>query len=439
MRQIAYFYLRGLPFIRQGVTLSPASTVSPSRAPQAVLRRGRIFDIDSTAAAAGVLLSSHLRQAKQVCPDLETKDFDIAQYEACARPFVSLLRRETNRIEFDGPNALFVDFAGGGDPTQVARGLLSGFPGFEIVAGIAGSKFTARAAVLAVLGAVTYNERPMFMSPPVVPVSRMDGAGQGRHIPPVLTLADMIAGGRQGEIAFLSALPIGYLWPVSEEIRERLYRLGIKTCGELSRVSRRELGRLFGADGQRLADLAQGEDRDCVCPAYSRDEIVRRVDFDGPISGKIALRSSLEALGQDLGESLRAELLGCRSLTLALRLDDGADLTRERVFSRPQGDPRTIGAAAAAMLESMRVHRPVLGVEVIGASLERDHGRQLSFLPDAAVTADQQSSLLRTVTFLERRFPGGVVKIGASPASRRERMLALVDPIRRYERGAPSD
>ncbi|MDP2871000.1 MAG: hypothetical protein Q8P31_00425 [Bacillota bacterium] len=399
------------------------------------------------------MLGSHLRQAKQASPALGTVEFDAPDYEARIRPLVSLLKRETNRFELDGPNALFVDFAGGGDPAQAIKGLAAdGFGGFELVAGLAASKFVARAAVLALLGAVSDHERPMFMFPTAPQAVRInvdhgrtthhcdnccncdDGQGQG----PVLTIADLQCGGRPGELAFLATLPVGYMWPATEETRERLYRLGLKTCGDVGRVNRLELSRLFGAEGHRLADLAQGQDQDCVCPSYSRDEIVRRVDFDGPISGKLALKSSLQALGEDLGQSLRAEFQGCRSLTLILRLDDGLDLTRERIFSRPQGDPRTLGAAVTAMLEGVKVHRPVLGVEVIGAGLDRDPGRQLSFLPEA-VSRDQQSNLLRTVSFLERRFPGGVVRIGTAPASRRERMLALIDPVRRHERGAPAD
>lgn len=426
--------------------------------PEAVIRRGRVFDVNAFAAAAGVLLASPFRLAKQTCFDLKPVEFDASRYEARIKPLFALLRRETNRFEIDGPNAVFIDFAGSGDPLHALKSLLQGCACFEMTAGIGASKFAAKATVLAMLGAVSYHERPMFMFPPAPPAIRItdstyedlgQGVGSGRQdlAPPstqgpspgpAMVAADMRSGGRQGELAFLSALPVGYLWPVGEETRERLFRLGLKTCGDLSRVSRRELSRLFGVEGYRLADLAQGLDQEAVCPSYSRDEIVRRVDFDGPISGKLALRGSLQALGEDLGRSLRAEFQGCRSLTLVLRLDDGVELTRERIFSRPQGDPRILGAAAAAMLERVRVNHPVLGIEIVGASLEHDPGRQLSFLPDAA-KRDRQSNLLRTVSYLERRFPGGVVRVGAAPASRRERMLALVDPVRRHERGALAD
>lgn len=411
----------------------PSNEAGP--APQAVIRRGRVFDLNSSAAAEGVLLASRFRQAKQVCPDLKAVEFDAPVYEARIKPLVSLLRRETDRFELDGPNALFVDFAGGGDPVRALQGLLQGFAGFEVVAGIGSSKFIAKAAVLAMLGAVSHNDRPMFLFPPAPSTNRYACCSSGT----ALITADLRASAKpQYEQAFISCLPVGYLWPAGEETRERLFRLGLKTCGDLGRVSRLELSRLFGSEGHRLADLAQGLDQEPVSHPYSRDEIVRRVDFDGSISGKLALRGSLQALGEDLGRSLRAEFQGCRSLTLVLRLEDGVEITRERIFSRPQAEPGAMGTAAAALLEGVKVNQPVLGIEVIGASLERDPGRQLSFLPDA-VKSDQQANLLRTVSFLERRFPGGVVRVGVAPASRRERMLALVDPVRRYERGALAD
>ncbi len=424
--------------------------------PQAVLERGRVYDLNFAAASSGVLLGSTARQAKQVCPELATVNFDPAAYEAAMRPFRAALWEETDRFETDGPNAVFVDLAGGGAPVSVVNRLWTGAPCFSMAAAIAGSKFMARAAVLAALGPGTYYDRPMFsplpplelrgfvapmpFSPAAVTIGG-GGAGAASSGPlpsSALEFVDLLADSSRGEKALLAALPVGFMWPVAVEIRERLYRLGIKTCGDLARVSRVELSRLFGSEGHRLADLALGIDREPVQVSYSRDEIVRRVDFDGPVASKLALKRSLTILSQDLGDCLAAEGLACRVLNLVVRFDEGGAFARQRVFSHPQGDRRILTSAVNAMLERAECNAPVLGVEVSVAGLDHAFGRQLSFLSRAACQ-DRQLGAIRTVSDLERRFPGEVVRLGLPPASRRERMLAMVDPVRWREKAASAD
>ena len=453
MPPVAYVYLRGLPFSERSLT--PAHH-APGENPQAVLERGRVCDLNLPAAVAGVLLGSTVRQAKQVCPELATVSFDAAVYEAAMRPFRAALWEETDHFEADGPSAVFVDLAGGGAPVPVVNRLRAQHSCFSMVAAIAGSKFMARAAVLVALGTGTYYDRPMFGPLPAIKACRCaastvpsgtgavpgeafdQGVSPGPFSTPALELVDLVTDGSRREKALLAVLPVGFIWPVAEEIRERLYRLGIKTCGDLARISRLELSRLFGAQGHYLADLALGIDREPVRVSYSRDEIIRRVDFDAPIASRLTLKRSLGILSQDLGECLAAEGLACRVLNLVIRFDEGEAFTRQRVFSHPQGDPQFLGSAVTAMLDRAEFTVPVLGVEVSAAGLDHAVGRQLSFLSRAA-GQDQQLGAIRAVSDLERRFPGQVVRLGLPPASRRERMLALVDPVRWRERAVSAD
>lgn len=218
MAALGYLYLRGVPFSLPQAML-PSDGQLTKATPQAIVRRGLIFDLNAPAAAAGIMLDSPVNQARQTCPDLGSVPFVEAAYEERMRIFTSALRRETSRFEFDAPNSLFIDFAGSGEPAGVLERLCSACPGFEVVAGLAPSKFTARAAVLAALATETYHRHAMYLPKPQPPKQCLTPPGRPGTS---LRVVDLLTGDDgQACRAFLSALPVGYLWAVGEERRER--------------------------------------------------------------------------------------------------------------------------------------------------------------------------------------------------------------------------
>lgn len=445
MAALGYLCLQGLPFARPGTP--PPAGGSPSGAlPQAAIRGGLVFDLNLAASAAGVMLGSPLSQARLVCPDLVSVPVVEAVYQERLRSFMSALLQETSRYEFDGPNSLFIDFAGSGEPIAVLQRLLDAYAGFAIIAGIGSSKFVARAAALAAKAAHTYHRHPMYWPKPSPPERRLIDSGDA---PPAgaagspgqpahrraLRLVDLLAGGIQTSRSFLSSLPVGYLWPASEERRERLYRLGIRTCGELAAMDRQELCRVFGPDGGQMLDWAWGRDPQAVRPAYTPEEMVRRLDFEAPLAGKITLRRAAALLGEDLGRALIDEGLGCRTLVLTLYWSQGGTKSVSRAFSRPRGEPSALSASALSLLDKLPPEDEVSGMELAAQGVEQACGEQVSFIARAVGQSGPDPTLLRTLSCLERRFPGGAVRVGPPPASRRELMLQLVDPLRWQEGG----
>jgi hypothetical protein len=401
-----------------------------------------VYDFNPAAYGVGVQLGTTLRHARQVCPDLGNLPFIEAEYADRLRLVISVLRRHTHRFEFDGPNRLFVDFAGSGQPDKVLVDLVPTCPGTILVAGIGSSKFAARASVLATLAGHTATKHPMFLPKPEQPKSgwrpdrvpaRPSGIAVDRRA--MLTFTNLTDGGSEQERSFIAKLPVGYLWPLAEETRERLYRLGFKTCGEVAACDTRELVRVLGVEGERVAALARGIDPQPVRPSYTPDEIIRRVDFEVPLTSRLALKRSLTLLGLDLGHALAGEGLGGRELELTLYPEIGGPLCLRRSFSRPRGGPDAIAEAVIALFDGAGTTNAVISMEVAVRGLQASLRQQLSFL-DRAVGDDRHGTLLETLASLERKFPGGAVRLGAPPVSRRERMLYFVDPLRQQREGA---
>ena len=441
MAAIGYLWVLGLPLTR-AVTALSAKSLADVALPKVIIRRGMVYDLNPAAYGVGVLLGTTLRHARQVCPDLVSLPFVEAEYADRLRLVISVLRRHTHRFEFDGPNRLFVDFAGSGQPDKVLADLAAVCPGTILVAGIGSSKFAARASVLATLACHTTTKHPMFLPKPGQPKSggRPEGmpaqsSGTAVDRMAMLALTNLADGGSEQESSFIAQLPVGYLWPIAEETRERLYRLGFKTCGEVAACDTRELVRVLGTEGERATALARGIDPQPVRPSYAPDEIIRRVDFEVPLTSRLALKHSLMLLGLDLGHALAGEGLGGRELELTLYPEGGTPLCLQRSFSRPRGGPTVIAEAFTALFDSTGTTNAIVSMEVAVRGLQASLRQQLSFL-DRAVGDDRHGTLLETLASLERKFPGGAVRLGAPPVSRRERMLHFVDPLRQPREGA---
>lgn len=448
MAVYAYLLLRGLPFAvnQQGQPSAGYDPAGYASEPRVVVRQGMIFDVNAPAAAAGVLLGSSLRQARQACPNLIAAPLVDALYQQELGMFIDALSLETNRFEFDGPNALFADFAGSGEPVGILRRLAATGAGFEIIAGLGRSKLAAKAALLAAMAGLTSHKQAMFFPRPepniqaIEPeVSLMRGRQRGSpREAPVIRLVDLLNGGEAREREFLAGLPIGYLWPAGQEVRDRLYRLGIKRFSDLAAMAPREICRTIGPDGSRLVELAGGLDRSGIVRAYTRGEMVRRFIFDHPVVARSALKRSIAALAEDLGRALMAEGLGCRTLSLTLqRAGEGGETSATRSFSRPRGEPSALAAAAGLLWDKIPEPGELCGFELTACDIVQASGEQITFLAKA-VGQDLGDSLLKTLSALERRYPGNAVRQGALPTSRRERMLELVDPMRRSGHVAPA-
>ena len=73
--------------------------------------------------------------------------------------------------------------------------------------------------------------------------------------------------------AFMESLPVRKLWGVGGVSSERLEKRGIRTCGQLQKLSRVDLHRLFGRFGLELYELCRGIDERPVEPHRPRKSL----------------------------------------------------------------------------------------------------------------------------------------------------------------------
>ncbi|MEI6351792.1 MAG: DNA polymerase IV [Verrucomicrobiota bacterium] len=139
---------------------------------------------------------------------------------------------------------------------------------------------------------------------------------------------------------FMEHLPVRKVWGVGAVSAERMGRMGIRTCGDLQKLTRVELHRLFGKWGLELFDLCRGIDSRPVVADRERKSLSTERTFLHNLGTLAECESKLEELYADLMADLaRAEKdheRRVRKLFLKLKFADFTRTTAERIGAEPR-------------------------------------------------------------------------------------------------------
>ena len=156
---------------------------------------------------------------------------------------------------------------------------------------------------------------------------------------------------RPEEVAdFVRELPVRKIWGVGPKSVERFALEGIRTCGDLQKLSRPELTRRHGKWGDELYRLCRGEDDRAVVPDRMRKSLSNERTYGENLTTLDACRAALEELVGELQEELRQKA-GDRLVRKAVVKVKFADFTRttKDVRQRRAGAGDLPGAAGGGM------------------------------------------------------------------------------------------
>ncbi len=141
--------------------------------------------------------------------------------------------------------------------------------------------------------------------------------------------------------AFMAPLPVRKLWGIGAVGAERLEQLGVRTCGEMQRLSQIELHREFGKWGLELYELCRGVDGRPVEPHRERKSLSTENTFERNLETLAECEAKLETVYADLLADLRKpratgeELPRIHKLFLKLKFADFTRTTAERIGHAP--------------------------------------------------------------------------------------------------------
>jgi len=231
-------------------------------------RRGVLTTCNYEARKFGVRSAMPTFMALQRCPQLIVVPtrFDVYRREAAV--IRGILHRFTDLVEPLSLDEAYLDLtAHPGAPASVAqliRGLIFQKTKLTASAGIGPNKLVAKIAS---------------------DLNKPDGQFEVKP--------EEVAG-------FMEPLSVRQIWGVGEKTEHKLEQLGIKTCGEMQRLSRLELQEHFGKFGAELYDLCRGIDDRAVTPDRPRKSLSTEQTFDTDLSTMAECEEKLEELFQEL-------------------------------------------------------------------------------------------------------------------------------------------
>src|SRR5690606_23959905 len=135
--------------------------------------------------------------------------------------------------------------------------------------------------------------------------------------------------------ALLAPLPVRRIWGVGPAMAESLTAAGIHTFGDLRRWDRKELGRRFGAMGDRLWHLSRGEDHRRVNPNERMKSISAETTFLEDTSDPDLLDGHIWRLAEKVSARAKAKDLAGGTVTLKLKRADFALISRRHSLREP--------------------------------------------------------------------------------------------------------
>jgi nucleotidyltransferase/DNA polymerase involved in DNA repair len=152
------------------------------------------------------------------------------------------------------------------------------------------------------------------------------------------------------EINALAPLSLELL-PADPATRARFALFGLTDMGQLATLPRSAVGAQFGEAGERLQQLARGQDAHPLIPRRRPERLRTHATFEPPAEGITEIALALRRLTGELCDALRARHLAPGRAVLTLRLEDAPRLRVELAFPEPALEPDWIARLLIGRLE----------------------------------------------------------------------------------------
>ncbi len=273
--------------------------------------------LDASPAAVGVAVGQTVAEALSRCADAVTLPLDTEYLSGVNDGLLAALWDFVPAVEADGWGVFYLDLTGMtgmyGGTDELAKVLLS----------------TAAEWLRPRLG-VGMGKFPAYCA-----AARAE-AGGWRQVP-------------TDAACWLAPLPVSWL-PLDGDAIRRLQSFGIRTLGDVAKISASSLAEFMGPDGIRAWQLAQGIDPEPVLPTPLPECLSEQLEFPFPVDTVPAIEAGVNSLTERLWRSalLRARRVG--EATLQGELLSGGHWRFERTLRQPAGSADALARSLLAGL-----------------------------------------------------------------------------------------
>jgi DNA polymerase-4 len=329
--------------------------------------RGVILSPSYEARAFGVKTGMTYGEAKKACPEIVMVAADSRKYSDACQQLLTIWQSFTPLVELFSIDEAFLDVTGCealfGDPLRIA----------------------------VLIKEQVWKEMGLTCSIGIAPNKLLAKLGSDLQKPDGLV---MISPGDVAEV--LEDLPVQQLCGIGPNLTKHLAALGMRTCGELGRAPLALLTARFGILGERLRSMGQGIDDDPVLSREKQDSeesksMGHSMTLDEDCSDIVAIEGHLLQLSEKVARRLRRGGYSGRTVTVTARYADFHTFSRQRRLQHAVNHGLDVYAAAACILQEMRIEQPIRLIGVSVSTLERNAAqmplfneeRKKTFIADA--------------------------------------------------------
>ena len=342
--------------------------------------RGVIASASYEARRFGVHSAMPSVVARRLCPQLIILPGRFDRYEQYSKRFHDVVRDLTPDVESLGLDEAFADLRSLRRldvwPIEAATGLrrrIHDELGLRCGVGLARNKLFAKLA-------------SKESKPRVVEGGLVEGLG-------VLWVSPEL------EREWLEALPVQALWGVGPATAAKLRQLGLSWVRDLARVEEATLAKHVGpAMAKALAGYARGEDSREVVVDRALKSLGHDQTFARSLAGFEEVAGAMKTHAAVVARALRERGRVARTITVVVRYDDLASVSRSQTLSFGVDDEFAIQSIGTALLQSVDYSRSVrlLGLHASSFLERTENELQLSFglalgVPDARRDAEARS------------------------------------------------
>jgi DNA polymerase IV len=347
-----------------------------------IVGAGVVLAASYEAKACGVRTAMGGSQARALCPRAVVVSPRFEAYTEASKAVFKVFKRTSPVVEALSIDEAFLDVRGmrhiSGSPTEIAERLRAEIRqevGLPITVGVACTKFLAKVAS---------------------GVAKPDG------------LLVIPAG---GELAFLHPLPVERLWGVGKVTAAKLHAHGLRSVGQVARLSEETLVGIVGrATGRQLYALSRNRDPRRVTARRRRRSIGAQRALGRRARSPGELDAALMTLVDRVTRRMRTAGRACRTVVLRLRFDDYSRATRSHTLAEATTRTATLLRVARGLLAASGAVIAQRGLTLIGIALTSLCDQNAIQL---ALPFDRTAGLDRALDELRDRFGTGAISRGA--------------------------
>ena len=219
---------------------------------------------------------------------------------------------------------------------------------------------------------------------------------------------------------FEKILPVSDLLFVGRRIYDSLYKMNIRTIGDLAAADERYIEKKLGKNGKLLIKYARGEDDDPV-KQFGYGENIKSIGrgrtFVRDLVGLQDITKGIYVLSDDISSQMRKKGLKCTTVQIHIKDTALKTISRQITLEKPTCLVREISSAALRLVEeNWDISKPIRMITVTGTNFVRDEsGRQISLF-DSDTDDEKRENLENTIAKIRSKFghdsivPASIIK-----------------------------